>query len=135
MENFKKFSICDEDMETTVSNTSGPLLGIGAFIDKIKAKLDSDARFHFLGRGANEGVWATREKGEEGCGNFIELKKNLAKKGYGAFEIYLYEETEQGVEFKVRMYVPSYCEWDTFFEGFLENENDFERVMIMLGLN
>lgn len=46
----------------------------------------------------------------------------------------LYQEDEQGVEFKIRMYVPSYCEWDTFFEGFAETENNFDRVMVMLVL-
>jgi len=104
------------------------------FIENVKAKLNSDIRFHFHGKGNNEGVWATREKGDDDCGVMINLKKNLAKKGFGAFEIFLFKEDEEGLEFLIRMYVPSHCEWYTFFEGFAENENDFDRVMVMLGL-
>jgi len=103
-------------------------------IEYIKEKLNSDERFNYLGRGANEGCWATRKKGEDSPGKFIDLKKNLARKGYGAFEIMLFEESEEGVELKITMYVPSYCEWDTFFEGFVESESDWDRVMVMLGL-
>lgn len=106
-----------------------------SFIEKIKEKLNADKRFNFLGRGANQGVWATRERGSDEIGEYIQLKKDLAQKGYGAFEIYLFKESDQGLEFKVRMYVPSYCEWDTFFEGFAESENDFDRVLVMLGIN
>lgn len=58
------------------------------FIDKIKHKLNADDRFYFHGKGTIEGLWATRKIGEDGCGNFINLKKTVANKGYGAFEIY-----------------------------------------------
>jgi len=106
-----------------------------SFIEIIKAKLNADERFHYHGKGANEGLWATREKGDNTVGELIHLKKNLANKGYGAFEILLFQEDENGLEIKIQMYVPSYCEWDTFFEGFAENENDFDRIMVMLGIN
>jgi hypothetical protein len=104
-------------------------------LEKIKEKLNSDIRFNYLGAGANQGVWATRKKGEKGCGDFIQLKKRLAGKGYGAFEVHLYNETDQGVEMMIEMYVPSHCAWNTLFEGFVENETDFDRIMVMLGLN
>lgn len=102
-------------------------------LEKIKDRLNADERFHFLGRGANEGMWATTERGRPI--NFINLKKPLAQKGYGAIEIVLFSSSEYGVEMKIRLYIPSYCEWDTVFEGFMENENDFDRIMVMIGLN
>jgi hypothetical protein len=94
-------------------------------------KLNADDRFYHQGRGANLGVWSTSPPDVL---EMIDLKKNLAKKGYGAFMIRLYKEDEQGLEMKIEMYVPSHCEWDTFFEGFVETESDFDRLMVMLGL-
>ena len=98
--------------------------------NKITNILIKDNRFNLIGNH----LWATRTNFED-IGEFIFLKKHLAGKGYGSFEIQLFQENEQGVEIKIKMYVPSYCEWNTFFEGFVENENDFIRLMVMLGLN
>lgn len=104
-------------------------------LDAIKQKLNEDTRFFFLGKAANEGIWATREKGDNSVsGKMIQLKKNLAQKGYGSFEVYLFKEDLDGVEMRIRMFVPSHCEWDTFFEGFIESESDFDRIMVMLGI-
>jgi len=104
-------------------------------ITKIREKINADDRFTYHRRGSYYGMWSTRKKDELGCGTLINLKKNLAKKGYGAFEIIIYQQNEQGIEIKIQMYVPSLCEWNTFFDGFIETETDFDRVMIMLGLN
>lgn len=65
----------------------------------------------------------------------IDLKKDLARKGYGSFRITLFEETNQGLELKIEMYVPSYCVTDTFFEGFVESLEDFKSIFRMLGIN
>lgn len=102
--------------------------------EQVKEFLDNDERFYYQGRGANLGVWRTSQKGEELYTGNVDLKKELARKGYGAFQVILFEETEQGLELKITMHVPSYCVEDTFFEGFCESLDDFKSVFRMLGL-
>lgn len=66
--------------------------------------------------------------------SFIDLKKNIGKKGLAQVKVTFLEETSEGVEIKIEMELASYCEWETFFEGFVDNESDFERVLIMIGI-
>ena len=69
---------------------------MSSFIDKIKAKLDADTRFHFLGKGASEGLWATREKGAGGHGDFIDLKRTWQVKGMARSKSYCTEKLPKG---------------------------------------
>lgn len=46
MKNFKKLSIYDEDIETTASNSTDPLLGLGVVSNRYKTKkVSSDGVF------------------------------------------------------------------------------------------
>jgi hypothetical protein len=99
--------------------------------EKCKSILESDDRFYYRGRGANLGVYSTSENQEVG---FINFTKNLARKGYGAVTITFFEESKEGLEIKLDVYLPSYCEENTFFEGFLESIEDFNSVLRMLGI-
>jgi hypothetical protein len=47
----------------------------------IKNYLNNDKRFYYLGKGANEGFWRTRGKDDSHGISFIDLKKNMARKG------------------------------------------------------
>lgn len=115
-------------------NASGLYGEIKVLTTQISDILNADDRFHYKGRGANLGVWLTTDN-EEAPTELIRLHKNLASKGYGAFKITLFNENIQGLELKIEMFVPSFCEWETFFEGFIQTKEDFNRVLIMLGIN
>lgn len=96
-------------------------------IDLIIKKINSDQRFVFLGRGNNNGVWQTE--------SFLDLKKNIAKKGIAKVRIFLFQQTKDGLEFKIEMQIISVYEWESMFEGFVENEDEFNLIMRCLGIN
>lgn len=95
-------------------------------IDIVKKKLRSDDRFEYLGRGNNEGVWESEK--------FLDLKKKIAKKGIAKVRVLLYKQDKEGLELKIEMQVISHYEWETMFEGFVENENEFELIFKCLGI-
>ncbi len=97
-------------------------------IEIIENKLHSDERFVFDGVGFNHGSWSTGDV-------FFDFKKNIGGKGFGKVRIILFKEDSEGVEMKIEIWVPSYCEWYTFFEGFIESEDDYKRVLVMTGIN
>lgn len=102
---------------------------------KCREKLNSDHRFHYHGKAANGGVWMTRPKGTDDGQGMIDLKKPHSGKRTGEVRVYFYGIDDDGLEMKIEIYLPSYCEYYTFFEGFIETENDFDRVFVMLGIN
>jgi hypothetical protein len=105
-------------------------------IEVVKLKMNKDKRFYFVDRGTAMPMWTTTNLSPvtNKPGTFIDLNKMIAGKGYGEVELIIFGENEQGLEFRVRMLIPSYNDWYTFFEGFAETEADFDRVMIMLGI-
>lgn len=103
-------------------------------VDKIKQLLEEDDRFYYHGNGNNLGVFASYKKGEKEYEGMIDLKKDLGQKGYGTVRIFLFKEDKQGLELKIEIYLPSYCQYYTFFEGFIENEIEFNLVLKMLGI-
>lgn len=103
-------------------------------IETIQSKMNADNRFHFL-KGNNDGMWSTDPKG--GIGTWIDLKKPCAGTFGAAVLMYIVEEKgyDVGVFLKIQMAnANTLAEYETFFEGHVETKNDFERVMIMLGL-
>lgn len=67
---------------------------------------------------------------------FLDLKKPLGRKGLAQVRLTLIsEDPEYGVEFKIEVYLNSYCYWETMFEGWLESTSDLETVFKMLGIN
>ncbi len=97
--------------------------------------LNEDERLYYRGRGANLGVWSSSKKGTDYHNTTIDFFKNMGKKGFGAVRITLFEEGKDGLEMHVEYHLPSYCEWHTFFEGFIENIDDLNRMFVMIGYN
>jgi hypothetical protein len=102
--------------------------------EQCKLVLQDDERFHYIGRGANLGCYSTIPKGENESAGFINFTKNLGKKGFGSVTILFHKEDTEGLEIKIDVYLPSYCDTYTFFEGFLESIEDFDCILRMLGI-
>jgi hypothetical protein len=93
-----------------------------------------NSKFNYIGRGANDGHWRSSPKGEEPYTVMIPLSKVYGYKDQAAVQVTLFNEGEIGTWMKVEFYLPSYCEWSTHFEGFLETKEDIHHVFRMLGL-
>jgi len=101
--------------------------------DKVKLQLDSDTRFKYRGHGANLGIWSTSEMVKDDI-EFYDFKKDVAHKGFGAVRIWVYEENQDGLNIKIEIYVPSWCDWDTMFEGYLETPEDLNTIIRLIGI-
>ena len=95
-------------------------------VDYIKSDIHADDRFESKSPGSNIGVYES---------DLLHLHKDIGKKGLGKVRIWVRADTCDGIDLKIEIYLSSYCEWDTFFEGFLENLDDYHRVLVMLGIN
>jgi hypothetical protein len=95
----------------------------------------SDKRFFYLGFTGTHFI-SSWEKGDEDKGDFIALKKDHSAKSLAKVEICIYADNygSKEVEFKIRLYLVSYYEWETFFEGWAENLDEFKMAMKMIGL-
>lgn len=95
----------------------------------------SDKRFFYLGFTGTHFI-SSWEKGDEDKGNFIDLKKDHSSKSSAKVEIHIYTNmySNREVEFKIILYLVSYYEWETFFEGWAENLDEFKMVLKMVGL-
>lgn len=103
-------------------------------LGEIKEILEEELKFNYLGRGNNLGIWATYKKGDEEYDGMIDLKKDIGGKGYGTVRLFIFGSTEQGVEIKIEIYLASYCEYYTFFEGFVETIGEFNTILKCLGI-
>ena len=110
-----------------------PIVFIKTLQDYATDRLNDNKRLHYLGRGNNLGIWSSRPKGSPNV-SFIELFKPMGGKDIGVPTIVLHEETENGLYLSIKIHLPSYCEEYTFFEGWIETKEDFDRVMVMVGL-
>jgi len=97
-------------------------------IDEIKQLIEDDDRFHFQGRGHNLGVYTTDKT------IFVDFKKAIGGKSFGRLAIFLFEHTVNGVNIKIDAWLPSYCEWYTIFEGWLESADDYTTITRLLGI-
>jgi len=103
-------------------------------LDYVQARLNTDSRFHYIGRGANDGHWRTTPKGQDPWETSVDLKKIYGYKNFAAVMITLFNEENYGVWMKIEFWLPSYCEWSTHFEGYIEKEEDYDNLFRMLGL-
>lgn len=78
------------------------------------------------------GIWESFEDNEPG--GFLDLNKSFSGKTLARVRVTILSETEDGIETKIELYLNSYCTWETFFEGWLEIEEDIDSVLRMLGL-
>ena len=99
---------------------------------KIKLILFLNARFYFLGRGVNIGTWSSNKS--ETDYSLTSLDKNIGQKGDAAIQIWVYRQTNEGIEIKIEMRLRSSGEYETFFEGFIESMQDIKSLFRMLGI-
>jgi len=76
---------------------------------------------------------AQYESNLEDC-EWTTFNKNIANKGFGMVRVNILSESEDGIEIKISIYVPSYCDYDTFFEGWLQDEKDIHTVIRLIGI-
>ena len=95
----------------------------------------SDSRFFYIGYNGTHFI-SSWEKGDKEEGDFIYLKKDHSGKSSAKVEINIYTDKydSKEVEFKIRLYLTSYFEWETFFEGWAENLEEFKLAIKMVGL-
>lgn len=110
----------------------------------INDKLEQDGRFNRFKGGVGSDIWSTTDSllnadgEEEVLGEFIRFKHELGGKGYGVVRITVYNPAtnynEGRIEMKIEISISSYCEWETFFEGFLSSPEDYHHIFKMIGL-
>lgn len=95
----------------------------------------SDNRFYYIGYSGTHFI-ASWYKGDTTKGNFIPLNKAHSGKTSAKVEILIFTDNYETneVELTIKLYLPSYLQWDTFFDGWVENLEEFKLVMKMLGL-
>ena len=100
-------------------------------VNKIKEFLST--KLYYKGRGANHGQWESFEKEE----SFIELIKPHSWKTLGMIRLFYYineyPELFKGHEIKIEIKLNS-CDWDTVFEGWVDNITDLKNVLKYIGI-
>ena len=99
-------------------------------LDYAKDYLNKHEDLDFVGRGANHGVWSTEKENA-----ILHFHKQMGRKGGGWVKVTLFDLNHEGLELKIeyKLIGGSY-EWETFFEGFVETYYDFDRLLVMMGL-
>lgn len=97
--------------------------------------LSEDKRFNYNGSTTTH-FFCTWEKVDESEGNFIDLKKSHSEKTLAKVKVLLFTDRFENkeVEFKIEMYLNSYCEWETICEGWAENLDEFKTALKIVGL-
>lgn len=78
------------------------------------------------------------EKGEPGYNSYpyTDFKRLHSGKNPSGVRILIFsEEDTELVNLKIEIYLNSYCEWTTFFEGWIDNMEEFEIIFKAVGLN
>lgn len=95
--------------------------------------LHTDERFYHHGKTVTD-FFMSWEKGDKYQGDFLDLKKSHSGKTLAKAQILVFTNDCEEVELKVELYLNSYLEWETFFEGWVENLDEFKTVLKMVGL-
>lgn len=120
-----------EDLKEKLIGALYPKNGSGE-LDKIFGYIEGDYRF--IKKKHNpltKGMWESFEDGKYGS---IVLNKNIGRKGLAQVRVKIMDETKDGIEVVIEMELASGGVWETFFEGFVENLDEFKLVFRMLGL-
>ena len=97
-------------------------------IEEVKQLIDKDSRFKHIGRGNNLGLYSTDKN------DYIDFNKPIGGKSFGRATIFLFKEDANGLNIKIEVWLPSYCEDYTLFEGWLESPKDFTTIMRLVGI-
>jgi hypothetical protein len=105
---------------------------------EIVEQLSKDVRFYYHGY---TGTFFFRTIGEVDkedsfSGDFLELNKRQSDKSLAKVRFYIHTDRFETKEchFKIEMYLNSYCDWDTFFEGWVESIEEFNLILKSVGL-
>ena len=97
-------------------------------LEEVKSLIAQDTRFVYKGKGNNLGLYATDSD------TYIDFTKRIGNKSFGKSTILLLQDNDLGLLIKIEMWLPSYCEWYTVFEGYLETPQDFITIFRLLGI-
>ena len=96
-----------------------------------------DTFLHYKGRGANNGQWESW-KDKEHEYDTIELLKPHSWKTIGKvrllYYINEYPEEYQGHEFHIEVWLNSYCEFYTMFEGWVDSLDELKIILKCIGI-
>ena len=98
--------------------------------------------FYYHGRGNNHGWWASYEKtGEQtienpGLAPMVDLIKPISGKTFGHITILVLDSQEQyGLNIKIEVFLPSYNEFYTVFEGWVSMVIKLYSLFNLLGID
>lgn len=97
-----------------------------------------DSVLYYKGRGANNGDWNSwKEKGTRTDNYITFTKPHSYKTGGHALVRYYYNEYPElysGHEFKIEMWINSYCEWYDVFEGWVDSIDELKTIFKCVGI-
>jgi len=103
--------------------------------------LTNESVLFYKGRGANNGIWESwKGKEETMCDNaqWVHLTKPHSWNDSAHIRVYYYinqyPEYWQGHEIKIEMNILSYCEWETVFEGWIDNVDELKQIFKFVGI-
>lgn len=78
--------------------------------------------FEYKGHGSNIGVWVTDD--------FQALTKPFGDSFCRAkFRLCAYLPNQYGNQIKIEIFLPSVCEWETIFEGYIYSVSDISKLL------
>lgn len=84
--------------------------------------------FEYKGHGMQIGIWETED--------FQSLTKPVGDSFWsGKFRLWVFVPDQNGQQIKVEVFLMSVYEWETVFEGYIENVTDISKILnFQLGL-
>lgn len=95
-----------------------------------------DERFHYIGYTGTHWI-TTYEKGDKYEGSYIEVDEHRLHSGKGLAKVrfLVFSQDDSPLQnMKIELSLNSYCEWDTFFEGWVDSLDELKLIMKCLGL-
>jgi hypothetical protein len=94
----------------------------------IKILDDNFGIFTYTGHGVNIGIWETKD--------FQDMEKPIGSSWWTAkYRLWVFIPDKYGMQIKVEMFFMSVYEWESMFEGYIEDVNDIKKILnYQLGL-
>ena len=95
----------------------------------------SDGRFRYNGYTGTHWI-TTWEKGDEDQGGLVDLCREHSLKSLAKIRVLVFSNrySEEGLNFKIELNLSSYCEWETFFEGWVDSLDEFRLILKSVGI-
>lgn len=91
----------------------------------------------FYYTGCTGTIWLSgNPESSEAVSKFTELYRTHSGKGLVGVRVLVYSNNydEKEVNLKIELYLNSYCEWDTFFEGWITSIDNLKIILQSVGL-